>query len=83
MFNVTDARLGNCLCAEGIKPKVLGYAWIEAAEREYTYVSLSRRYKNFSVVFKAILFRMLWMAGITEPRKFATDEDIAYIVSEY
>lgn len=83
MFDALETRLGDRLRAEGIKPRLLGYAWLEAAEREYTYLSISSRYRQFGTVFEALFFRMLWMAGIAEPRAFATHEDLAYIMAEY
>lgn len=82
-FDAIDHRLGTKLVAEGIKPQLLGFAWMEAAEREYTYLSISGRYVVFSDVFKALFYRMLWMAGIEEPRKFAKDEDNEYIMNAY
>ena len=33
LYNGIDARLGDKLRAEGIKPSLLGYTWIEVAER--------------------------------------------------
>ncbi|KAF3024739.1 hypothetical protein E8E14_003327 [Neopestalotiopsis sp. 37M] len=80
IFDAIDFRLGERLRAEGIKPKLLGYTWFEAAEREYTYMSMSGRYRRFYDVFSALFYRMLWMAGIEEPRDFATDDDLAYIL---
>jgi len=82
-FTAIDQRLGSKLKAEGIKPQLLGFAWMEAAEREYTYLSISGRYVIFQDVFQALFYRMLWMAGIEEPRKFATDEDNEYIMEQY
>lgn len=82
-FDAIDHRLGDKLRAEGIKPKLLGFAWIEAAEREYTYLAISGKYVTFTEVFEALFYRMLWMAGIEEPRKFATDEDNTYIQEGY
>lgn len=82
-FKAIEDRLGPKLVAKGIKPQLLGFAWIEAAEREYTYLSISGRYVTFQEVFKALFYRMLWMAGIEEPRKFATDEDNEYIMEQY
>ena len=83
LFEGIDIRLGDRLRAEGIKPTLLGYTWIEVAEREYTYLSLSGSYKPFATVFEAIFYRMLWMAGIHEPREFATADDLAFIMAEY
>lgn len=83
IFDALDTRLGDRLRAECIKPKLLGYAWFEAAEREYTYLSISGRYIRFYDVFSSLFYRMLWMAGIEEPRKFATDDDLKYILEQF
>jgi 2-haloacid dehalogenase len=83
IFEAIETRLGDRLRAEGIKPTLLGYTWLEAGEREYTYLSMSNRYVPFATVFRKIFFRMLWMAGIKAPREFATEEDLEYIMSEY
>ncbi|KAH7148212.1 FAD dependent oxidoreductase-domain-containing protein [Dactylonectria macrodidyma] len=83
IFDALDARLGDRLRAECIKPKLLGYTWFEAAEREYTYLSISGRYIRFYDVFRSLFYRMLWMAGIEEPRKFANDDDLAYILDQF
>jgi len=56
---------------------------MEAAEREYTYLSISGKYMPFFDVFGPLFYRMLWMAGIEKPREFATDEDKEFILSEY
>ena len=77
-----DTRLGERLRAECITPKVLCALWFEAAEREYTNLSISNRYRPFDDVFASLFFRMLWMAGIEEPRKFATDDDLKYILEQ-
>ncbi|KAF4120236.1 2-haloacid dehalogenase [Geosmithia morbida] len=78
-----EDRLGERLRAECIKPKLLSYAWIEAAEREYTYLSISGRYVPFHDVFESLFYRMLWMAGIEEPRRFATDDDLGYVLEQF
>ncbi|TVY85429.1 (S)-2-haloacid dehalogenase 4A [Lachnellula suecica] len=82
-YKAIDERLGDKLRAEGIKPKLLGFAWQEAAEREYTYLSISGAYVPFWKVFQPLFHRMLWMAGIEDPRSFATDEDSLYMVEAY
>jgi len=74
-FAAIEARLGSKLLAAGIKPKLFGYTWTEVAEREYTYLSMSGRYVSFAHVFRSLFYRMLWFAGVEEPRTFATDED--------
>ncbi|CZT19123.1 related to 2-haloalkanoic acid dehalogenase [Ramularia collo-cygni] len=83
LFDAIDARLGDRLRAEGIKPSLLGYCWIEVAEREYTYLSMSGLYRGYAEVFTAIFWRMLYKAGIEEPRKFADAEDLAFIMEGF
>lgn len=83
IFDALDARLGDKLRSQCILPKLLGYAWLEAAEREYTYLSISGRYKVFIDVFEALFWRMLSMAGVEDPRSFATEEDLAFVMTKY
>ncbi|CAG9945168.1 unnamed protein product [Clonostachys rosea f. rosea IK726] len=83
MFDALDLRLGDRLRAEGIKPRLLGYLWIEVTEREYTYLSMNGRYITFRDVFSSIFYRMLYMAGIQKPREFANDDDLKYILQQY
>lgn len=83
LFTAIDARLGEKLKARGIQPKLLGCCWLEVAEREYTYLSMSGRYVVFYKVFESLFYRCLWYAGITEPRKFCTPEDVEYLVNEW
>lgn len=56
-------------------------AWMEAKEREDTYLSMSGHYLRSFDVFRSIFYRTLWQAGITEPRKFATDEDREFLLN--
>lgn len=81
MFRATDERLGDKLRAEGIKPMLLCQMWLEVAEREYSYLSVSGKYVGFARVLQAIFFRMLFKAGIQEPRNFATSADVQFIMN--
>lgn len=83
LYEAIDRRLGDRLRAEGIKPSLLGHTWMETAEREYTNLSISGRYKVYGDVFEALFYRILFMGGIKEPRRFASPEDLEYIMSEY
>lgn len=56
---------------------------MEAGEKEYTYLSLSKHYVKFFDVFRSIFYRTLWQAGIQEPRQFATNEDREFLLSAY
>lgn len=83
LFDALETRLGDKLKAAGIKPCLLGMCWIEAAEREYTYISLSGRYIPFFKMFGALFYRMLLYAGVSDPKSFATDEDVDWLVGEW
>ncbi|KXJ84720.1 haloacid dehalogenase-like hydrolase [Microdochium bolleyi] len=83
LFDAIDARLGDRLKARGIQPKLLCYCWMEMAEREYTYLSLSGRYLVFYKVFEALFYRTLWYAGVEDQRAFASPDDVAYLIGEW
>ncbi|KAH8660300.1 haloacid dehalogenase-like hydrolase [Xylariales sp. PMI_506] len=83
LYEAIDERLGERLRARGIQPKLLGCCWQEVAEREYTYLSLSGRYVVFYKVFEALFYRCLHYSGIENPREFVSEEDIAYVMSEW
>ncbi|KAL0940375.1 2-haloalkanoic acid dehalogenase [Colletotrichum truncatum] len=80
IYRAIDARLGSKLAEYNIKPALLGFAWIEASEREYTYLSIQGRYKPFYDIFHSLFYRVLFMAGVPEPRQFATDNDATFIM---
>ncbi|PWY78930.1 hypothetical protein BO83DRAFT_386612 [Aspergillus eucalypticola CBS 122712] len=82
-FSAIDSRLGPKLRTYNIHPRLFGYAWMEAGEKEYTYLSLSTHYVKFFDVFRSIFYRTLWQAGILNPREFATDEDREYLLASY
>lgn len=83
LIEALNEQLGDKLRAEGVKPSMMIYMWLEAAEREYTYLSMTGRYIAFDVVFASLFYRILWMSGIEEPRKFANDGDIRHITAGY
>ena len=83
LYEVTEARLGPKMRAQGIGPtSMFGYMWIEVAEREYTYLSMSGAYVPYAQVFESIFWRILWKAGIEKPREFATNEDLVAIMED-
>ncbi|KIW15671.1 haloacid dehalogenase, type II [Exophiala spinifera] len=83
VFQALEERLGPALQDAGIKPSLLGYTWFEVAEREYTYCGMSGNYVPFTKVFRAVFFRILWMAGITKPREFASEADLDFLMDAY
>jgi 2-haloacid dehalogenase len=82
-YDAIEARIGEQLRAKNIGSRLFGYAWMEAGEREYTYLSISGHYVKFFDIFRSIFYRTLWQAGITEPRKFASDEDRESLLASY
>lgn len=78
-----DTRLGPKLRGHGIQPSFLTYTWVEVAEREYTYLSVSGAYTPYAMILEKLFPRMLVMAGISDPATFSTPEDLAYIMGEY
>lgn len=82
-YAVIDQRMGPKLKANNISARLLGYSWLESAEREYTYLSISGSYVPFAKVFESIFFRVLHFAGAAEPRSVATEEDLKYFIQEY
>lgn len=83
IYSAIDTRLGPKLREHGVQPSFLGYTWVEVAEREYTYLSVSGAYTPYATIFEKIFHRMLYQAGIADPATVGTDEDLAYIMQEY
>ncbi|KAM5343722.1 hypothetical protein ACJ41O_012259 [Fusarium nematophilum] len=82
-FEAIETRIGDRLRAENVGPRMFGYAWMEAGEKEYTYMSLSGHYLTFFDIFRSIFYRTLWQGGVKEPRKFASDEDREFLLASY
>jgi 2-haloacid dehalogenase len=82
-FARINSVIGPKLRANSITPKHFGYTWMEAAELEFTFLSISERYKPYKDVLKALFYRTLWMAGIENPREFATDEERDQCIQGY
>ncbi|KAK8046935.1 hypothetical protein PG996_014999 [Apiospora saccharicola] len=84
-YEAIEVRLGAKLRAQNIGARIFGYAWMEAGEKEYTYLSMSGGYVAYFDVLGAIFYRTLWQAGLTEedPRHFATDDDRDFLLAAY
>ncbi|KAG4256487.1 hypothetical protein FPRO03_05435 [Fusarium proliferatum] len=83
LTEAVEKQLGDKLLAENVKPSLLVNTWLEASEREYTYLSITGRYVAFDKLFSSLFYRMLWLAGIQEPRSFASEADIEKITQGY
>ena len=51
-FAAIETRLGPQLRSHCINPRLFGFAWMETAEREFTYLDISGRYVPFWSVFQ-------------------------------
>lgn len=69
--------------AYGVNGRVLGLLWIEVAEREYTYLSISGNYTRYQRVFEAVLPRILGQIGVPSPLTLASSQDLAEINQGY
>ena len=54
-----------------------------AAELEFTFLSISQRYKPYKDVLKALFYRTLWMAGVEAPRSLATEQQRDLCIEGY
>jgi 2-haloacid dehalogenase len=82
-YAAIDAAIGPKLLANTITPKFFGYSWMTAAELEFTFLSISERYKPYKEILKATFFRTLWFAGIKEPRMLVTEDERDACVQGY
>ncbi|KAH8701943.1 Haloacid dehalogenase-like hydrolase-domain-containing protein [Talaromyces proteolyticus] len=75
--------LGPRLRHHNITAQLFGYTWMEAAELDFTFLSISERYQPYKHVLKALFYRTLWMAGVPDPRSFATDAERDQCIAGY
>lgn len=82
-YAAIEDALGDRLRAHNITPQFFGYSWMTAAELEFTFLSISERYCPYKEVLQAMFYRTLWMAGIQDPRGFATDKERDQCIQGY
>ncbi|KAE8155144.1 HAD-like domain-containing protein [Aspergillus avenaceus] len=82
-YNRINEAIGNKLLAHNITARFFGFSWMTAAELEFTFLSISERYKPYKEVITALFYRTLFMAGIEDPRSFATDAERDLCVQGY
>lgn len=75
--------LGPKLLAQHITPAHLIATWFEVAEREYAYLSIANAYLPFDTCFENLFFRTLHVAGIAEPKGFASQGDVEALMRAY
>ncbi|KAL4805160.1 HAD-like domain-containing protein [Aspergillus unguis] len=74
-FAAIDRTIGPKLLAHNITPQFFGYSWMTAAELEFTFLSLSERYKPYKSILEAVFYRTLYMAGVKDPRALVTEQE--------
>lgn len=70
-----QAAIGPKLASHTITAKTFGYAWMTAAELEFTFFSISSRYQPYKGILVGTFYRTLFMLGVPNPRKEFTDEE--------
>lgn len=82
-YDCIDAVLGDRLRQQTITPKHFGFTWQTVAELEFTFLSISERYKQYKDVMRSMFYRSLWLAGVSDPRAFATDDERERCIEGY
>lgn len=74
-YDGIDKTIGQKLKIQNITARSFGFAWMTAAELEFTFLSISERYKPYKEIMAALFYRTLFMMGVEDPRSFATDAE--------
>jgi 2-haloacid dehalogenase len=82
-YNCINRVIGDKLLAKNITAHSFGFAWMTAAELEFTFLSISERYRPYKDIITALFYRSLYMCGIESPRTFATDAERDQCVQGY
>ncbi|KAL6247618.1 hypothetical protein RBB50_004966 [Rhinocladiella similis] len=82
-YNTIDSVIGDKLRRHTITAKHFGFTWQTVAELEFTFLSISERYRPYKEVMRAMFYRSLWLAGVSDPQSFATDEQREKCIEGY
>ncbi|KAJ5332539.1 uncharacterized protein N7506_006322 [Penicillium brevicompactum] len=66
-YNTIHRVIGERLLAKNITARSFGFTWMTAAELEFTFLSISERYRPYKDVITALFYRTLYMCGIESP----------------
>lgn len=78
-----DSVIGDRLRAKHLTAQSFGFSWMTAAELEFTFLSISERYRPYKDVLEALFYRALWMCGVTDPRALFTDAERDLCIQGY
>lgn len=82
-FDKIHATIGPALLTHNITAQTFGYTWMTASELEFTFLSLSSRYKPYKLVLSALFYRTLHMLGVSDPKAIATKEERDVCIQGY
>lgn len=74
-YQKIDSVIGPRLRHQSLTAQSFGYSWMTAAELEFTFLSISERYRPYKDVLAAVFYRTLYMLGVENPRGLATNEE--------
>jgi 2-haloacid dehalogenase len=82
-FSQINKTIGQKLLSHTITAQTFGYTWMTAAELEFTFLSISSRYRQYKDVLAAIFYRTLFMLGVSSPQREFTDEERDACIAGY
>jgi 2-haloacid dehalogenase len=82
-FSQINKTIGPKLLSHTITAQTFGYTWMTAAELEFTFLSISSRYRQYKDVLAAIFYRTLFMLGVSSPQSEFTDEERDACIAGY
>ncbi|KAL4884473.1 Haloacid dehalogenase-like hydrolase-domain-containing protein [Aspergillus karnatakaensis] len=82
-YKTIDDVIGPRLQKYSINAAHFGYTWMTAAELEFSFLSMSSRYKPYREILSALFYRSLYMAGISNPRDLVNNEERDECVQGY
>jgi 2-haloacid dehalogenase len=82
-YSRIDSIIGDRLRARNLTAQSFGFTWMTAAELEFTFLSISERYRPYKEILQALFYRALWMVGITNPRDLITDAERDLCIQGY
>lgn len=82
-ISAIDRAIGPALREHCITPEAFAHSWMTSSELESTFLRLSERSVPYRTVMTSTFYRTLYISGIKEPRKMATDEQREACVQGY
>ncbi|PYH47142.1 putative 2-haloalkanoic acid dehalogenase [Aspergillus saccharolyticus JOP 1030-1] len=71
-YDTIQQTLGPQLAAHNLTAQAFGFTWMTNAELQFTFLSISERYKPYKLVLTELFYQTLSMIGVANPTAFAT-----------